>query len=226
MFDEVARNYDRMNVILSMGNCVLWRVATTRAVDPKPGERILDIAAGTGTSSAALAESGAEVVAADFSPGMIEVGRVRRAGLANLEFVQADATRLPFEVREFDAVTIAFGLRNVSQPKQALAEFFRVLKPGGRLVICEFSTPSTAIVRGAYRVYLEQVMPLLAKLASSNDAAYSYLSESIEAWPDQSTLAGWMRAAGFAGVAHRDLTAGIVALHRGIKPAGAGAEGE
>lgn len=226
MFDEVARNYDRMNVILSMGNCVLWRIATTRAVAPKPGERILDIAAGTGTSSAALADSGATVVAADFSPGMIEVGRVRQAGLANLQFVQADAMRLPFDDAEFDAVTIAFGLRNVSQPKRALAEFFRVLKPGGRLVICEFSTPSIGIVRGAYRLYLERVMPLLAKLASSNDVAYGYLSESIEAWPDQNTLAAWMRATGFTEVAHRDLTAGIVALHRGIKPAGAAGEGE
>lgn len=218
MFDEVARNYDRTNDVLSMGNCILWRVATTNAVYPQPGERILDVAAGTGTSSAALAARGASVVAADFSPGMIAVGRSRQAGNANLEFVQADAMDLPFADDEFDAVTIAFGLRNVAVPRRALAEFYRVTKPGGRIVICEFSTPPARLIRFAYGAYLKYAMPALVALASSNDAAYGYLSESIEAWPGQKTLAAWLREVGFVQVAYRNLTAGIVALHRAVKP--------
>ncbi|WP_022891205.1 class I SAM-dependent methyltransferase [Agromyces subbeticus] len=218
MFDRVAASYDRTNNVLSMGNAPLWRVSTTRAVDPQPGQKILDVAAGTGTSSASLAKSGASVVAADFSPGMIEVGRKRQAGVPNLVFVEADATKLPFDDDEFDAVTISFGLRNVNEPKRALAEFFRVTKPGGRLVICEFSTPPAALVRTGYGVYQRYVMPPLVKLSSSNDTAYEYLNESINAWPDQPTLAGWVREAGYADVAWRNLALGVVALHRGTKP--------
>ncbi|GGI37544.1 demethylmenaquinone methyltransferase [Cnuibacter physcomitrellae] len=218
MFDKVAAKYDRTNTVLSVGNATLWRIATTRAIAPRPGERILDIAAGTGTSSASIAASGAHVVAADFSPGMIEVGRSRQADNPGIEFVVADAMALPFGDDEFDAVTISFGLRNVSDPRVALGEFFRVTKPGGRLVICEFSTPPLGLVRGGYSFYLKRVMPALAKLASSNDAAYDYLGDSIEAWPDQPTLASWMRSAGYTDVAYRNLTAGIVALHRGVKP--------
>nr|WP_281369894.1 bifunctional demethylmenaquinone methyltransferase/2-methoxy-6-polyprenyl-1,4-benzoquinol methylase UbiE [Leifsonia psychrotolerans] len=218
MFDEVAANYDRTNTVLSMGNAALWRIATTKAVAPKPGERILDIAAGTGTSSASLAKSGAHIVAADFSAGMIRVGRERNAGNPNIEFVQADATALPFADGEFDAVTISFGLRNVVEPKKALAEFYRVTKPGGRVVICEFSTPQIAPVRAGYYAYLRYVMPTLVKFASSNDPAYDYLGESIEAWPNQRTLSGWLREAGYRSVAYRNLTLGVVALHRGIKP--------
>lgn len=218
MFDQVSTHYDRTNALLSVGNAALWRLATTKAVNPRRGERILDIAAGTGTSSAALARTGAHVVAADFSTGMIEVGRARHAGNPNLEFVQADATALPFADGEFDAVTISFGLRNVVEPKKALAEFHRVLKPGGRLVICEFSTPPLRPIRLGYFAYLNHVMPRIVKLASSNAEAYDYLGESIAAWPDQATLAGWLRAAGFVDVAHRNLSLGIVALHRGIKP--------
>jgi len=219
MFDEVASHYDRTNALLSVGNAALWRVATTRAVNPRPGERILDIAAGTGTSSVALTRTGAHVVAADFSEGMIEVGRARHAANANLEFVQADATALPFADEEFDSVTISFGLRNVAEPKKALAEFHRVLKPGGRVVICEFSTPPLAPVRLGYFAYLNHVMPTIVRLASSNAEAYDYLGESIAAWPDQATLSTWLRTAGFDAVAYRNLTLGIVALHRGVKPA-------
>ncbi len=219
MFDRVAASYDRTNNVLSVGNAPLWRVATTRAVDPKPGQRILDVAAGTGTSSASLAKSGASVVAADFSPGMIEVGRKRQAGVQNLVFVEADATKLPFGDDEFDAVTISFGLRNVNEPKQALAEFFRVTKPGGRLVICEFSTPTAPLARTGYGIYQRYVMPPLVKLSSSNDTAYDYLNESINAWPDQRTLAAWIREAGYTEVAWRNLTLGVVALHRATKPA-------
>ncbi|MGX5697097.1 demethylmenaquinone methyltransferase [Agromyces soli] len=220
MFDRVAARYDRTNTVLSMGNAPLWRVATTRAVDPKPGERILDVAAGTGTSSASLAKSGASVVAADFSPGMIEVGRSRQAHVQNLVFVEADAMALPFGDDEFDAVTISFGLRNVNDPKQAIREFLRVTKPGGRLVICEFSHPPVALVRTGYGFYQRYVMPPLVRLSSSNDTAYDYLNESINAWPDQSTLAAWMREAGWRDIAWRNLTLGVVALHRGRKPFG------
>jgi demethylmenaquinone methyltransferase/2-methoxy-6-polyprenyl-1,4-benzoquinol methylase len=218
MFDEVSTHYDRTNTVLSMGNATLWRMATTRAVAPGVGEKILDVAAGTGTSSASLARNGASVVAADFSPGMIEVGRQRQAANPFISFVQADATALPFDDDTFDAVTISFGLRNIVDPRAALAEFFRVVKPGGRVVVCEFSRPPLAAVRAGYAAYLRYGMPTLARVASSNPAAYEYLMESIEAWPSQPALAAWMREAGFERVAWRNLTAGIVALHRGWKP--------
>lgn len=221
MFDEVSTHYDRTNTVLSMGNATLWRVATTRAVAPRAGEKILDVAAGTGTSSASLARNGASVVAADFSEGMIEVGRQRQADNPYISFVQADATALPFADGTFDAVTISFGLRNIVDPRAALAEFYRVAKPGGRVVVCEFSRPPLAPVRAGYGAYLRYGMPVLARLASSNPAAYEYLMESIEAWPSQPALATWLRDAGFERVAWRNLTAGIVALHRGWKPAAA-----
>ncbi len=218
MFDEVSTHYDRTNTILSVGNAALWRSATTRAVDPKPGELILDVAAGTGTSSAALARRGARIVAADFSLGMIEVGRERQAGNPFIEFVQADATALPFGDDEFDAVTISFGLRNIVDPKAAIAEFYRVTKPGGRVVVCEFSRPPVALVRTGYFAYLRYGMPLLVRLASSNPVAYEYLMDSISEWPSQPVLSSWLREAGFERVAYRNLTAGIVALHRGFVP--------
>ena len=144
MFDGVARHYDRTNDILSAGNAPLWRYATVRAVDPQSGERILDIAAGTGTSSAALTKTGATVVAVDFSAGMIAEGKRRHP---ELEFIEADAEKLPFGDNEFDAVTISFGLRNINDPRAAIAEMYRVLKPGGRLVVTEFSKPPMAILR-------------------------------------------------------------------------------
>lgn len=218
MFDEVSTHYDRTNTVLSMGNATLWRVATTRAVAPRAGETILDVAAGTGTSSASLARNGASVVAADFSQGMIEVGRQRQAANPFVSFVQADATALPFDDDTFDAVTISFGLRNIVDPQAALAEFYRVTKPGGRVVVCEFSRPPLAPVRAGYGAYLRYGMPVLARVASSNPVAYEYLMESIEAWPSQPALAAWLREAGFERVAWRNLTAGIVALHRGWKP--------
>jgi demethylmenaquinone methyltransferase/2-methoxy-6-polyprenyl-1,4-benzoquinol methylase len=220
MFDEVSSAYDRTNSLLSVGNDQLWRIATTRAVAPVAGERILDLAAGTGTSSAALAASGAHVVAADFSEGMLEVGRRRHAGNPRIEFVHADATDLPFDDDSFDAVTISFGLRNVVEPRKGLAELLRVVKPGGRIVVCEFSTPPAQLVRRGYDLYMKAVAPSLTRLVSSNATAYEYLNESIQAWPDQETLSSWLRSAGFASVEHRNLTAGIVALHRGVKPVG------
>lgn len=216
MFDGVARGYDRTNSVLSLGNSLIWRVAAVRALAPKPGEQILDLAAGTGTSSAAIAKHGAIVTAADFSPGMIEVGRRKHP---NIRFVEADAMALPFKDGEFDAVTISFGLRNIADPKKALAEMFRVLKPDGRLLVCEFSKPPRALFRAGYAAYMRFIMPGIVDATSSNPEAYTYLADSIADWPDQVTLSQWIRGAGFTRVTYRNLTAGVVALHRGHKPA-------
>ncbi len=218
MFDEVAAGYDRTNTVLSLGNDRLWRVAATRAIAPRAGQRILDLAAGTGASAAALARSGAEVVAADFSPGMIAEGVRRHGHIMNLTFQEADATALPFEDASFDTVTISFGLRNVNDPHAALAEMRRVTKPGGRLVVCEFSHPPHPLFAGLYRFYNDRVLPIVARRVSSNADAYDYLNESIKDWPDQRTLSAWIRDAGWVDVAHRDLTFGIVALHRARAP--------
>ena len=222
MFDEVAAGYDRTNTILSVGNDRLWRRATTRALSPRPGQRILDLAAGTGTSSVAIARTGADVVAADFSPGMIAEGRRRHAGVSGVSFVEADATALPFEDEEFDAVTISFGLRNVQDADAGLREMLRVTKPGGRLVICEFSHPTSPAISALYRFYNDRILPPVARLVSSNGDAYDYLNESIRAWSDQPALAGRIRAAGSTDVAWRNLTLGVVALHRARKPVGDG----
>ena len=218
MFDDVAPRYDLTNAVLSLGSASLWRIATVRALGINAGDRVLDIAAGTGTSSAAIARAGARVTALDFSPGMVAVGRQRHP---DIEFVEGDAQQLPFDDASFDAVTISFGLRNVNDPHRALAEMRRVLVPGGRVIICEFTTPPNALVRGAYSLYLNKVMPSVAALASSNPAAYTYLMKSIEDWPTQGVLGGWMRDAGFVDVGYRNLTAGVVALHRGRAPLGA-----
>lgn len=219
MFDEVSPRYDLINDVLTVGNDRLWRIATTRAIAPRTGMRILDLAAGTGTSSAALAAHGAHVVAADFSEGMLEEGRRRHAGNDLIEFVWADATALPFDDDSFDAATISYGLRNVSDPRKALAEMRRVVRPGGHVLIAEFSTPPSALVRGPYAFYGRHVLPRVAGLINREAAgAYRYLNESIEAWPSQHELAAWLREAGFERVAYRNLTFGIVALHRGFVP--------
>lgn len=219
MFDQVAARYDAANIAMTFGLDASWRRATTRAVDPQPGERVLDIAAGTAKSSASLARGGAEVVAADFSPGMLAEGERRHGDIRNISFVLADAMDLPFGDAEFDAVTMSYGLRNVSDPRRALAEFLRVTKPGGRLVINEFSTPPNRLVRGFYGFYNARVLPVVARAVGSNGDAYDYLNESIAAWPDQATLAGWLREAGWTDVAYRNLSFGMVALHRGTKRA-------
>ena len=219
MFDEVSPRYDLINDVLTVGNDRLWRIATTKAIAPRKGMRVLDLAAGTGTSSAAIAKHGAHVVAADFSEGMLAEGRKRHARNDLIEFVFADATALPFEDNSFDAATISYGLRNVHQPRKALAEMLRVVKPGGRIVIAEFSTPPSQAIRVPYGLYGRHVLPRVAGLMNREAAeAYRYLNESIEQWPTQDELAAWMREAGFERVAYRNLTLGIVALHRGFVP--------
>jgi demethylmenaquinone methyltransferase/2-methoxy-6-polyprenyl-1,4-benzoquinol methylase len=216
MFDDVAGRYDVTNDVLSLGQDRLWRRAVTRAVDAQPGERVLDIAAGTGTSSEPFAADGVQVVPADFSPGMLRVGNRRRPDLG---FTAADAMRLPFADDSFDAVTMSFGLRNVASVETALEAFLRVARPGGRLVVCEFSQPVNRAFRKVYAEYLMAALPPLARRVSSNPESYVYLAESIQAWPAQRELAGSIAAAGWADVEWRNLTGGIVALHRAAKPA-------
>lgn len=214
MFDGVAPRYDLMNALLSLGMDRGWRRRTVEALAPRPGQRILDVAAGTGTSSVPYRDAGAEVVAADLSEGMLAEGRRRHP---DIDFVRADVTDLPFEDASFDAVTMSFGLRNVAEHQSALAELLRVTKPGGTLVICEFSTPLLAPFRFIYREYLMRAFPPLARMFSSNPESYAYLAETIRAWPDQQTLAAQIREVGWAGVQYRNLTGGVVALHRARK---------
>ncbi len=216
MFDEVAERYDVTNDVLALGQTRRWRAAVVRAVDPQPGERVLDLAAGTGTSSVPFAAAGATVVPVDFSLGMLRVGRRRHPGLP---FVAGDGMRLPFADGVFDAATISFGLRNIHDRTRGLAELHRVLRPGGRLVVCEFSHPSWAPFRTVYTEYLMGALPAIARRVSSNPDAYVYLAESIRAWPDQRALAAELGRAGFEGVRWRDLTGGIVALHAGRRAA-------
>ena len=211
MFDAVARRYDAANDVLSLWQDRRWRRATVEAVAPKPGERILDLAAGTGTSSIPFSRAGADVVACDLSRGMIDEGRRRHP---ELTFVEGNATALPFDTGEFDAVTISFGLRNVANTTAALSEMLRVTRPGGRLVICEFSTPTFRPFAHVYNEYLMRALPALASAVTSEGASYRYLAESIRAWPDQLALAAVIRGAGWRRVGYRNLTGGVVALHR------------
>jgi demethylmenaquinone methyltransferase/2-methoxy-6-polyprenyl-1,4-benzoquinol methylase len=215
MFDDVAERYDLTNDVLSMGQTRLWRRAVARAVDAAPGERVLDLAAGTGTSSLPFVRAGAQVVAADFSLGMLQVGKRAHP---TLDLLAGDALRLPFSHGVFDAVTISFGLRNVTDVDAALAEMARVTRPGGRLVVCEFSHPTWTPFRTVYSGYLMRAMPPVARRVCSNPDAYVYLAESIRAWPDQPALAERIAAAGWTAVGWRNLTGGIVALHRAHKP--------
>lgn len=216
MFDDVAQRYDLTNDVLTFGQVRIWRAASRRALDAAPGDRVLDLAAGTGTSSAELADRGVDVVACDFSTGMMSVGKRRRPDLA---FVAGDATELPFADDSFDAVTISYGLRNIVDTVRGLREMRRVTRPGGRLVVTEFSTPTWAPWRATYRFFLTQALPRIARLSSSNNPAYGYLAESIEDWPDQAGVADLLREAGWTGVQHRDLSGGIVAVHRARTPA-------
>lgn len=214
MFDHVARRYDITNDVLALGQTRRWRSAVAKSIGAQPGERILDLAAGTGTSSTPMAKAGAFTVPCDFSIGMLEVGK-RRQPL--LPFAAGDALNLPFADATFDAVTISFGLRNVADVPQALREMARVTKPGGRLVVCEFSHPTFAPFRTVYLEYLMKALPAVARALSSNPEAYVYLAESIRAWPNQSELASIIASNGWGQVQFRNLTGGIVALHRAIR---------
>lgn len=213
MFDAVARRYDVTNTLLSAGRDRHWRRATRAALRVGPEDVVLDLAAGTAVSTVELAKSGAWCLAADFSVGMLRAGRERP-----VPKVGADATRLPFGDGVFDAVTISFGLRNVVDLSAGLREMARVTKPGGRLVVCEFSTPAVPVFATAYKEYLMKALPRVARAVSSNPEAYVYLAESIRAWPDQSTLARRIEQAGWSQVSWRNLTGGIVALHEARKP--------
>jgi demethylmenaquinone methyltransferase/2-methoxy-6-polyprenyl-1,4-benzoquinol methylase len=215
MFDGVARHYDRTNTVLSLGQDRLWRRATRAALALGPGQRCLDLAAGTGVSTEELARSGAFVVGADLSLGMLQVGHRARPGVA---LVAADALALPFADGAFDAVTVSFGLRNFVDPVAGLAELARVTRPGGRLVVCEFSAPTNAAFRRVYLGYLMRALPAVARRISSNPDAYVYLAESIRAWPTQAGLADLIGRAGWHDVGWRNLTGGIVALHRATRP--------
>jgi demethylmenaquinone methyltransferase/2-methoxy-6-polyprenyl-1,4-benzoquinol methylase len=214
MFDEVAENYDLNNDIMSFGQDRIWRRATFKAVAPVSGQAILDLAAGTGSSSVVFQKPGVRVVAGDFSVGMLAVGRKRHP---ELEFVFADATALPFEEAEFDTVTISFGLRNVVDTSRALKEMLRVTKPGGKLVICEFSQVQTPVIKQVYNFYLSRLLPLISKLSSKAPAAYTYLGDSILAWPNQQALAKLVADAGWTNVTFKNQTFGVVAIHSATK---------
>ena len=224
MFDAIAGRYDLLNDLLSMGQVRLWRRTVARITGARPGEAVLDLAAGTGTSSLTFTATGADCVACDFSLGMLRVGRARLGrdrgqggqrpdGPGRLSFAAGDALRLPFRDGAFDAVTISFGLRNVADPGQALAEMRRVTRPGGRLVVCEFSTITIAPVDMLYRRYLIHVLPAIARRTARSPDAYEYLAESITDWPAQRELAGMIEAAGWSAVRWRDMSMGAVAVH-------------
>lgn len=211
MFDAVARRYDLTNDVLSFGQDRRWRKEVLAAVDPEYGDTVLDLAAGTGTSSQPFEDAGARVVPCDFSIGMLAVGKEAKP---HLPFTAGDATKLPFADDTFDAVTISFGLRNIVDPAAGLAEMRRVTKPGGRLVVCEFSHPTWAPWRTVYLEYLMKALPAIARTVSSSPDAYVYLAESIREWPDQQGLARMIHGAGWQRCQIRNLSGGIVALHR------------
>jgi demethylmenaquinone methyltransferase/2-methoxy-6-polyprenyl-1,4-benzoquinol methylase len=227
MFDAIAGRYDLLNDILSGGQVRLWRRAVARITGARTGERVLDLAAGTGTSSLTFTATGADCVACDFSIGMLRAGRARLAGAGGvreagsggdrppgrLSFVAGDALRLPFRDGAFDAVTISFGLRNVTDPGAGLSEMLRVTRPGGRLVVCEFSAITIAPADMIYRRYLLHILPAIARRTARSPEAYEYLAESIVDWPAQRELAGLIEAAGWSAVRWRNLSLGAVAVH-------------
>ncbi|MEV0352866.1 demethylmenaquinone methyltransferase [Nonomuraea sp. NPDC050680] len=222
MFDRTARRYDLVNDVISLGQVRFWRKAVAAAVDAGPGEIVLDLGAGTGTSTDAFTTLGARAIASDFSLGMLRTGVRRHGGNAlsggGVPFIAGDALRLPFADDAFDAVTISVALRNVHDTSQALREMLRVTRPGGRLVILEFSHVKVEAFDLVYREYLMKLLPRVATVFGSNDDSYAYLAESIRDWPDQPTLARTIQEAGWGRVAWRNLTMGIVAIHRGFKP--------
>ena len=214
MFDGVAKRYDFLNDLLSLGRTKAWRKIATSTINPRPGIKILDIAAGTGSSSRPLADAGAEVIPLDFSKGMLAAGKKRHP---DLNFTFGDALNLPFKDDEFEITTISFGLRNTTNTPAALREALRVTKPGGRIVIVEFSQPTNFIFRTIYLRYLMRALPVIARKVASNPDAYIYLAESISAWPNQADLGKLMTSAGWERVGWQNLTLGIVAIHSGYK---------
>lgn len=219
MFDRVARRYDIANTVLSLGQDRHWRRVTAAAAEPA-GAVVVDVAAGPGEVAWQLLVRGArQVLAVDLSLAMLAEGHraVAAPERLGLHFVNADASALPLSDGSVDAVTISFGIRNVVDPAATLAEFARVLRPGGRLVVAEFAAPTAAWLRRLYLGYLMRALPRIARAVSSHPEAYTYLAESIREWPDRSTVAGWIEQAGFGDVAVRDLTLGIVAVHRAVR---------
>ncbi len=215
MFDDLAEGYDRTNAVATLGmERHYWRPQTYAAIDPRPGERILDLAAGTGASSDRLRESGARVVPCDFSLGMLRVGQRMYPGL---DFIAGDALRLPFADESFDCVTISWALRNLYDPAAGLGEMLRVTRPGGRLVVLDCSHPTWKPFRVGYLEYMMRAVPVLARALSPNPEAYVYLAESVRAWPDQATLAGMIGEAGWDRVEWRNLSGGLVAIHRACR---------
>ena len=223
VFDSVAARYDLMNDLMSAGVHRIWKRFTIELSGIRKGNAVLDIAGGTGDLAARFAELvGPEgrVVLADINGAMLEVGRDKlldNGRLANIEFVQADAQHLPFPEDSFDCVTIAFGLRNVTDKNMALRSMLRVLKPGGRLLVLEFSKPGNSLLSRAYDTYSFKVLPLMGKLVANDSDSYQYLAESIRMHPDQQTLKEMMEDAGFGSCDYHNMTGGIVALHRGVK---------
>jgi demethylmenaquinone methyltransferase / 2-methoxy-6-polyprenyl-1,4-benzoquinol methylase len=223
MFDQIAERYDLLNDVLSLGQDRLWRRFVAATVAAKPGERVLDLAAGTGTSSRTFTTAGAYCVACDFSFGMLQVG-ARKAvsgpqpGAGPTRFVAGDALALPFADGSFDAVTISFGLRNVADPDAALAEMRRVTRPGGQLVICEFGHLQPPALDAFYGRYLAAALPAVAKRISPAGEAYEYLAESIKDWPRQAELARRIGDAGWTAIRWRNLTLGVVAVHAARRP--------
>lgn len=212
MFDRTAARYDLLNDMMTGGLDRLWRREVVKAVAARPGELVLDLAAGTGTSSVPFAAAGARTIACDFSLGMLQEGMRRQGGRTGVRFVAGDALALPFADETFDAVTISFGIRNVHDTARALAELRRVTRPGGRILVCEVSRPANPVLRALHGLHLKVGLPLMAKV-SSNPDSYHYLAESTAAWHDRKTLARLMREAGWEQVRWRDLTFGVVALH-------------
>ncbi len=224
VFDSVASRYDLMNDLMSGGIHRVWKRFTIEVSAVRPGQRVLDIAGGTGDLAMKFSDlvgSDGEVVLADINDSMLRVGRdklLNRGYAANIEYVQADAEALPFPDEHFDVISIAFGLRNVTQKERALESMLRVLKPGGRLLILEFSKPGNPLLSRAYDTYSFNVLPTLGRLVAGDSDSYRYLAESIRMHPDQETLRGMMEEAGFTRCEFYNMTGGIVALHRGFKP--------
>jgi demethylmenaquinone methyltransferase / 2-methoxy-6-polyprenyl-1,4-benzoquinol methylase len=221
MFDQVSERYDLLNDVLSLGQDRLWRRFVAATVAAQPGERVLDLAAGTGTSSRTFTTAGAYCIACDFSLGMLQVGARRGAGTPGdgpVRFVAGDALALPFAGESFDAVTISFGLRNVADPDAALAEMRRVTRRGGRLVVCEFGHLRPAALNDFYERYLAAALPAVAKRLSPAGEAYEYLAESIRDWPGQAELARRIADAGWTAIRWRNLTLGVVTVHAARRP--------